>query len=383
MDGLISSTKRSETLGEARGIDRDSPVSTSRPSPCAPCPRPLPGSSRYARAVRHPIAVSIALASIVASLPGCLGHTYTIPKRELQALARTDPNARGQRVRVVQNFANDNGAPEAPRVYSHTSITVSTGVPEPGPVPRHGGGGSSIGGKTKAASASDDGAYWLVVASIVAVGLAVTEGARFDGWAELHPMHPVHLFGWDGSYTWMPLAHVTPEVAEWSRRAVVRTSEGPWRPLARAPLNRKGWTYAVLLGTSEVPLASGEPTRGFMGHIQFGHFFTGDVGLLVDVGLGWADDQLGNVVYDARNALELQYLPLDLGLLHGGVFGQAGIGRRLDDSAAGTDDIGYLAGGGALLQLELTTRLTITGRAGFAQAYGESISDLTLGLSIY
>lgn len=380
MDGLISKHPASKTPPGGR---RTSPVSTSRPSPWTREPAPTPSPSRYARPVRHPIAASIALASIVALLPGCLGHTYTIPKRDLQALARTDPGARGQRVRVVQNFAGDNGAPEAPRVYAHTSVTVSTGAPEPGPVPRHGGGGSGSGGKTQAAGASDDAAYWLVVASILAVGLAVTEGARFDGWAELHPMHPVHLFGWDGSYTWMPLAHVTPEVAEWSRRAVVRTSEGPWRPLARAPLDRQGWTYAVLLGTSEVPLASGAPARGFMGHIQFGHFFTGDVGLLVDIGLGWADDPLGNVVYDARNALELQYLPLDLGVLHGGLFGQAGIGRRLDDSAAGTDAVGYLAGGGALLQLELTTRLTITGRAGFAQAYGESISDLTLGLSIY
>jgi hypothetical protein len=331
--------------------------------------------------VRHPIAASIALTSILSLLPGCLGHTYTIPRRELQALARTDPHTRGQRVRVVQNFANDD-TPEAPRVYSHTTVVVSTGSPEPGPAPTHGGGSSGLGGKTQAASASDDAAYWLVVASIVAVGLAVTEGARYDGWAELHPMHPVHLFGWDGGYTWMPLAHVTPEVAEWSRRAVVRTSEGPWRPLGRAPLNRKGWTYAVLLGTSEVPLASDDVARGFMGHIQFGHFFTREIGLLADIGLGWAEDPFGNVVYDARNALELQYFPLDLGVLHGGVFGQAGIGQRLDDSA-GEDGLGYLAGGGALLQLELTTRLAITGRAGFAQAYGASISDLTLGLSIY
>jgi hypothetical protein len=331
--------------------------------------------------VRHPIAASIALTSILALLPGCLGQTYTIPRSDLRALARTDPHVRGQRVRVIQNFEDD--APEAPRVYSHTSISISTGSPDTGPPPAHGGGSSGGGGKTAASGAADDAAFWLVVAAAVAVGLAVTEGARFDGWAELHPMHPVHIFWPDGSYTWMPLAHVTPEIVQSSSRAVVRTSEGPWRPLARAPLNRKGWTYAVLLGTSEVPLASGVTTRGFMGHIQLGHFFTREIGLLYDIGLGWADDPFGNVVYDARNALELQYLPLDLGIVHGGVFGQAGIGRRLDDSAAGEDAVGYLAGGGALLQLELSTRLTITGRAGFAQAYGESISDLTLGLSIY
>jgi hypothetical protein len=340
--------------------------------------------ARYARAVRYPISASIVLVSAISLLPGCLSSTYTIPRRDLQALAQVAPQARGSRVRVIQNFAGSEGPPEAPRVYSHTSVSISTGNPNSGPAPRVGHGGSSAGSlKTAGAGASDDAAYWIVVASLVAVGLAVTEGARFDGWAEIHPMHPVHLFGWDGGYTWMPLAHVTPEAAEWARRAVIRESEGPWRPIQRAPLNRSGWTYSVLLGTSEVPLANGDPTRGFMSHIQLGHFFTGEVGLLFDIGLGWADDAFGNVVFDSRNALELQFMPLDLGILHGGLFGEIGFGRRLDDSAAGSDEFDVLGGGGALLQLELTTRLAITGRAGIAQAYGETISDLTLGLSIY
>jgi hypothetical protein len=333
--------------------------------------------------VRHPLSSCIVLASVAALLPGCLSQTYTIPRRDLQALAQASPHARGGRVRVVQNFIGGETPPEAPRVYSHTVVVVDAGTPF-GPAPRAGRGGLGGGSfKTAGANAADDAAYWIVVASLVAVGLAVTEGARYDGWAELHPMHPVHLFGWDGGYVAMPLAHVTPEAAEWARRAVVRESEGPWRPIERAPLNRRGWTYSVLLGTSEVPLASGDPTRGFMGHIQVGHFFTGEVGLLFDIGLGWADDAFGSVVFDARNALELEYFPLDLGVLHGGVFGQLGLGRRLDDSAAGSDQFGLLAGGGALLQLELTTRLAITGRAGIAQTHGETISDLTLGLSIY
>jgi hypothetical protein len=344
----------------------------------------LRARSLYARAVRYPISASIVLVSAISLLPGCLSQTYTIPKRDLQMLAQTSPQARGSRVRVIQNFIGGEAPPEAPRVYSHTTVVVETGGPEPGPAPRMGRGRSGGGSlKTAGADAADDAAYWLVVASLVAVGLAVTEGARYDGWAELHPMHPVHLFGWDGGYTWMPLAHVTPEVAEWARRAVVRESEGPWRPIQRAPLNRRGWTYSVLLGTSEVPLASGDATRGFMGHIQIGHFFTREVGLLFDIGLGWAGDQFGNVVFDSRNALELEYLPLDLGIVHGGVFGELGFGRRLDDSAAGSDRFGLLAGGGALLQLELTTRLAITGRAGIAQTHDETISDLTLGLSIY
>lgn len=335
--------------------------------------------------MQHRSSAAIALVAAASLLPACLSNSYTIPKRELRALAQSNPHTRGEQVRVVQNFVSQEQPPAAPPVYGHTTVVVYSGsAPAPPPRVRRGGSGS-LGGKvqTQAKAEADDAAYWIIVAGLVAVGLAVTEGARFDGWAELHPMHPVHLYGWNGEYTWVPLAQLTPETAEWARRAVVVESQGPWRPLARAPLNRRGWTYAVLLGTSEVPLASGDTTRGFLGHIQLGHFFTRELGLLVDIGLGWADDPLGNVVFDARNALEVEYLPLALGRLHGGVFGEVGFGRRFDDSQAGDDLFGTLLGGGALVQLELTTRLAITGRAGIARAYGETISDLTLGLSIY
>jgi hypothetical protein len=251
-------------------------------------------------------------------------------------------------------------------------------VPGPAPAPSSGHGAG------KAAKLSkEDGKALLVLAAAVAVGAALTEGMRYDGWVRLHPMHPVHLHGWDGSYRWLPLAQVTPEVAAGTRRAVVRESEGPWQQVGRAPLNRQGWTYSVLMGSAETPLAGEPEARGFASHIQFGRFVSGNLGVLFDFGMGWADNQLGDTVYDSRSAIELQFMPMAASILHAGLFGQLGVGYRLDDSYQGSDRRGFLLGGGAMAQLELTTRLAITARAAQTMAYGTRTSDFTVGVSIY
>src|SRR5690606_36617411 len=92
----------------------------------------------------------------------------------------------------------------------------------------------------------------LIAAAAVGVTAALTEGLRYDGTVALHPMQPVHLWGQGGAYTWMPLAHITPEVAAWAEKAVVRDDEGPWTELGRRPLDRQGFTYSLLLGSSEI-----------------------------------------------------------------------------------------------------------------------------------
>lgn len=317
---------------------------------------------------------------------GCLSHSHVIPRAELAALAQTDPQVRGQHVRVVQNLSTASEPPAAPptTAESRVSVGVHVGVPVRTTRVHTSHGGHSSGGlaHSSAKASADRSAFWVLAAVAVAVGLAATEGARFDGWVGLHPMHPVHLYGWDGSYTWMPLAHITPETAAWSRRALVREGEGPWQRLARAPLDRSGWTYSMLLGSGEMPVDN-ERARGFISHIQLGRFFSQEVGLLFDIGLGWATDQNGDTISDSRNALELEYFPVAMSVLHLGLFGQMGIGARLDDSAGSTDRRGFFFGGGGLAQLELTTRLAITARAGLTMIYGAPTSDLTLGLSIY
>ena len=318
----------------------------------------------------------VVLAAVGLLLAGCLSQSHVIPRNELQTLANKDPQTRGQRVRVIQSFATSSEPPPAPRVDGGTNVSVVVVAPVHTSSPRPAR-------RPSAKREADDAKFWIILAAAVAVGAAVTEGARYDGWVELHPMHPVHLYGWDGSYIWMPLAHVTPETAAWARKAVVRTSEGPWRPLGRAPLNRRGWTYSVLLGTSEVPAANSSNERGFTGHIQFGRFPSRELGILLDISMGWAENEFAETMYDSRTSLELQYFPVALGILHAGGFGQLGVGYRLDDSLGGRDRQDFLIGGGAMLQLELTTRLAITGRAGVTRIYGTNTSDFTVGLSIY
>lgn len=326
--------------------------------------------------LRH---LSIALAAAV-GLSGCLSTTHRIPHQELQRLAQTPPEQRGQRVRVIQGFVTDDQPPAAPRVQGGATVVVVGDV--------HVGGGHHHvhrhrpNPKKLAKAKADKAEYYVILAALAAVGLAVTEGARYDGWVQVHPMHPVHLYGPNGEYGWVPLAQLTPETAAWARKAYIRPEEGPWRPLGRAPLNRRGWTYSVLLGAGQIPSSGDTNDAGFLSHIQFGYFPTGQLGLQADIAFGWREDELANTVLDARYALELDAMLLRAGKFHAGGYGQIGSAALFDDGP-GRDTRGVLLGAGVLLQLELTTRLALTGRAGIAQAHGERVQEFTAGLSIY
>lgn len=317
-------------------------------------------------------------------LSACLSNAHLISRGELNRLAHTPPEQRGEKVRVLQGFVGDEGPPPAPAVHSDTVIVVHGG----GHV--HGGGGGGGGGgpykpprpKNLAKSKSEDAKFWLVAAAVVAVTLAVSEGARWDGWVKLHPMYPVHLYGPYGEYTWVPLAQITPETAAWARKAYVREGEGPFTRLSRAPLNRRGWTYSLLLGSGEIPSSTGSTASGFLGHIQIGHFPLNGLGVQFDVAMGWRNDDNGAAVYDSRYGFELDVLPVRAGKLSAGGFAGVGLSKRFDDGP-GTDNSGAYFGAGALLQIELTTRLAITGRAAYTQIYDTDVTDFTLGISVY
>jgi len=333
---------------------------------------------------------------VAAALPlaGCLTNTYRIPPAELARLAQTPPEQRGNQVRVVQDLTtSDSPAPAAPvTAETHVSAVVVVPIRIGGPRPRtgppygggYGGGPSPVrdtGGLAK--SKADEAWVWFVLAGVVAIGLAATEGARYDGWVQLHPMHPVHLFG-PGGYTVVPLAQIDPNTAAWAERAVVRDSEGPWRMLGRAPLDRAGWSYSVLGGAASVPSADGTTELGAAAHIQIGYYPSHSIGIVGDVGLSWRPNMDDQTIYDSRWGLELHYLPLDAGPFHGGVFGGLALGARLEDIGDRTvRKQGLVVGGGALLQLEITTRLALTGRFGLGDAYGEASRDITVGLSVY
>lgn len=324
-------------------------------------------------------------------------------------LSTVAPEQRGESVRVVQNLGHSEDPPHADRVHGGTTVYVHSPIwiggqphhhhhnharPAPGGGAGSVGGGHSGGGAAKphgktggggstvAKSKEADARAWLVLAAVAAVGLAATEGARYDGWVKLHPMHPVHLYGPYGEHSVLPLAHIDQQAAQWAHHAVVRESEGPWHRLGRAPLNRKGFTYSVILGGGDVPLIGADPLPGFLGHIQFGYFPTRQIGLQLDIAMGWADDDNGDTVYISKNSLELQSHLVRAGRVHAGLFGQVGLASRFDDGIE-YDDNSTLYGGGALLQLDWTTRLALTARLGSTRAFGEWSNEVGLGISIY
>ncbi len=220
---------------------------------------------------------------------------------------------------------------------------------------------------------------------MTAVGLAVTEGLRFDGWVKLHPMHPVHMWMADGNWTWVPLANLDRGTADYAVKAFVRAGEGPWTTLERAPLNRVGFTYSVLLGSGEIVAFDEHVRTGFLSHIEFGYFPIQQLGLLLDIGLGWRTDRDFTDIFQSRYAFEVQLLPLDLGILHAGLWGELGFAYHFEDFPDGSDENRrrLLYAGGAMAQLELTTRLALTVRAGVASVGGERAAELTGGITIY
>ncbi len=326
--------------------------------------------------MRRPLVLSLAL-SIAAT--GCLSNSHIIPRDEIVRLSQVDPERRGDSVYVKQGFQGDDGPPPAPRgeggVYVGVHTTVSGSPSRPYPRRQR--------PSNKAAQVKKDSKAWLVIAALAAVGLAATEGTRYIGWVNVHPMHPVHLYGPGGQYTVMPLAHIDPDTAMWTRKAFIRSSEGPtWNRLRRAPLDRTGLGYGVFMGGGEVITSDGFEDSGFFSHIQFSLFPVQHAGLALDIAAGWRTDEAGNFITDNRNALELQVFPFAAGSVHLGAFGQVGIAKRFDDGE-GADTSSFLLGGGGMAQLELTTTLAITARAQVTRIYDTESTDFTVGISVY
>jgi hypothetical protein len=338
---------------------------------------------------RH--ALLLPLAAVV--LTGCPSSSHRIRKGDLMALSQLPPENRSHRIPVVQSLGSRDEPPEqGTRVTGGATVVVYAPIWVGGRPHRHGhrgghssghasGGVVSHGGSNVAASKKDSAKAALIIGAIVAGALVFTEGVRYDGWVAVHPMHPVHLWG-PGGYTWMPLAHVTPDVAAWADRAVLRDQEGPWTPLGRRPLDRQGFTYSLLLGSSEIALIGDDPKPGFLGRMQFGYYPLHQLGIQADFAYGWGEDDAGATIFDGRYSLELDVMPLSAGIFHAGAFGQIGLAYRSDDGIQ-HDDQDTLFGAGAKAQLELTTRLALTLRAGQTWVHDESLSELTFGVSIY
>jgi hypothetical protein len=251
-------------------------------------------------------------------------------------------------------------------------------------VSNHGGGGG--GGGHSGGGGGDGKAYAiavLVVAATALVVAAAVEGSRFDGYANLHPMVPVHLFGRDGGYTVLPLAWIDPQTAMWATHAIVRENEGPFQPLERAPLDRTGLTYAMFGGLGSYKSADGSVKNGTATTIQLGVFPEQHVGVLGSIFFGWRDNAVNETLFESRYTLELQGYPIVAGPVHLGLYGGGGAAYRWEDGLAGGNAGSLALMGGAMFQLDFNTRLALTARLGQTYAHSERMSDLMLGLAVY
>ncbi|MBA3393264.1 MAG: hypothetical protein H0T89_11500 [Deltaproteobacteria bacterium] len=333
---------------------------------------------------------TVLAATLLVGGGGCVSNSYRIPSGDLQRLSQSPPEQRAQRVRVIQEI-NESSAPPAERVDGDTQIVIMPSIHISTPV-RLGSGGGRGGGVSggKIGGAGNDGkaaaVVFLVVAATALVMVAAVEGSRFDGWARLHPMHPVHLFGRDGTYQVRPLAWIDPATAAWTDKAIVRPAEGPWLSLDRAPLTRTGWGYGMFGGSGSLRSVNGEKELGPAFSVQAGYHPTKEFGVLANVFFGWRDNVVGETLFESRYTLELQAMPVVAGPFHMGLYGGAGIAYRYEDGTKlrNTNDPGSSAlTGGAMVQLELHTRIALTGRFGLARAHGERMSDILVGLSVY
>ena len=324
---------------------------------------------------------------------GCAVNSYRIPPGELARLAHAPPETRGQHVRVIQELW-ESDVPAAPPVSGETEVVIVPQVNISASVsPRPRGGRIGVGGGKLGGAGNDSKAAavaFLALAATAMVTAAVIEGSRFDGYAQLHPMHPVHLIGRDGNYTVVPLAWVEPDTAAWAETAVVRPTEGPWLQLERAPLSRRGLAYGMYGGVGSLRSADGSLALGPAWTVQLGGFATQQLGIFASVMFGWRDNRYDATLFEARTTVELQYLPLQVGILHGGLYGGAGIAHRFEDAVvladgavvAGAETTAALAGG-TMFQLDINTRVALTARFGLAYAHDEQMRDILFGVSVY
>lgn len=331
---------------------------------------------------------------------GCAANSYKIPTPELQRLTMTPPELRGQRVLVSQEIsATDVDSADAVGPNTQIQVRVSSGYGGGGRFGRAGGGRVTTGGKgggkggklggMKLGGGGGDGKgaaiAFLVLAAVALVAVAGVEGSRYDGWVRLHPMHPVHLIGRDGSQIVLPLAWVDPQAASWADKAIVKPYEGPWQELERKPLTR-GLTYGMYGGSGSLTSVTGDVNFGPSFVVQGGYFPDQHVGILASIGFGWRDNRFGGTLFDSRYMLELQALPLALGKLHAGGYVGAGLAYRWEDVPGATlegNNGSTALTGGAMVQLELHTRIALTARLGAVKAHGDRMTDMLFGLSVY
>lgn len=378
---------------------------------------------------------------------GCMGSTYRISGHELDRIGELPREVRGQSVRVVQQLNigertpdEDTEVSEGPRVaaliartawhagrqarsaqHAQDSIrsrgqarvrparrasdarterparTGEAGVR--GSVSRRSDSGtSSESGESGSGSSAGSGVAIIaivVIAATAAVGgvlaIALSEGARYDGWVDVAPDHILHLyqrrpFGQPNLWIALPTADLSPEVAAWADGAILDPGEGRVMELGRAPLDRRGAAFSATGMASRLSVlgdAGAPPTSAWGGgtRLAIGGFPMHQLGFLaaVDIQAGEGLRALNVRVGGEVQGFLPSFGPLNLGLYVEGGWLRTRFG---DDTRSNLENDLYY-GGGALVQSELTTRLALELRAGLWGQGRRVFPTVGVGFAIY
>ena len=207
---------------------------------------------------------------------------------------------------------------------------------------RRGGGGCRAGTPAAAAAVGGSGGAGdgkaaaiaiLVAAAVALVAAAAVEGSRFDGYAQLHPMHagpPVRQRR--RLHVVMPLAWIDPQTAAWADHAIVRATKARGHELERAPLDRDRLDYAMFggIGTLQVRRRHVEDTARRRRSSSATSRAAASASSARSSSAG-ATTPSTTTLFESRYTLELQGYPIHAGPLHLGLYGGGGAAYRFED----------------------------------------------------
>lgn len=370
-----------------------------------------------------------ALITLIAMLTsGCLGHFYAVPRTELERLAQTPPEQRGQAIYAVQEFSTADEPEPAPpwapvsgqpppgysfdvRGYWVPDFYVQYGAPyyEPPPYQSpevHDASPVGVSGSSAGPSGSSSGSSGsignigkvdellvvvVVVGVVVGLALAATEGARYEGHVAVHPHHPLHLLHSNGSQSIVALDELSLAHLTTVDSATLSGAEGAGMWLrGSAPINRRGFSYQFGSGYDSFALPGLQNYRSLGFHFGLGYYPARTFGILAHSRLQFADEPLGSF-YNVRLGMEAQWYPISLWRLHLGPFVGGGQSWSASAGAAMPTTSGkrpYLSAG-ALAEFEISTRLGLTFR--FTEDYLPTagpdthrfINSWSVGLAVY
>jgi len=339
---------------------------------------------------------------------GCLSQSYEVSAPELQRLVELAPEARGERVRVTQQtaFASDTSdlSPELDAA-EWALLLASDANTHHHWHDEHDDDDDDDDIEADSAEAAVAAAVVvLAAATTAAVTIGVTEGVRFDGWVSARPDQPLLLVDPSGERRWTRLAELTPELVYGVDRAVFPDFADDLSRLERHPLERAGFVYQLELGAEPPPFegaALAFAARGGLGYMPDQRY-----GFLLGAAFASArsndagnDNRFGSdttLNVDYRVFLQAEAWPLSAGRFHLGPYAELGYAWVRADDALGTRSAdAWMLALGAALQLDWTTRLALTLRAGAAwlpsvdssaplATHGHRLAPaVTLGFSIY